>query len=109
MNDIKQFTDCVGPGWKDIITSLYEDLIKLGWDRKVYQVKEKFGGLRFYIGEGTTEIFDRIALAEEASLETCEECGKPGRCSPSISRRAVSLVSPAIQAIALASVPPPEV
>ena len=78
MNDIKQFTDCVGPGWKDIITSLYEDLIKLGWDRKVYQVKEKFGGLRFYIGEGTTEIFDRIALAEEASLETCEECGKPG-------------------------------
>ena len=53
-------------------------MIELGWDKKVYQVKEKFGGLRFYINSGTDEINKRIRKAEDDSYETCETCGEPG-------------------------------
>ena len=45
---------------------------------KASQVKEKFGGLRFYMTCGTDEIFNLIDEAEELSYKTCEECGKPG-------------------------------
>jgi ribosomal protein L3 len=47
----------------------------------VTQVKEKFGGLRFYIGTGTPEIWNRISQAETESEETCQTCGKPGKIS----------------------------
>jgi len=42
------------------------------------QVKEKFGGLRFYMTCGTDEIYDLTDKAEALSYKTCEECGKPG-------------------------------
>jgi hypothetical protein len=42
------------------------------------QVKEKFGGLRFYMTTGSEEMFDLIDKAEEESLRTCEVCGKTG-------------------------------
>lgn len=69
---------CVGPGWSTILTRLIADLEPLGWNGTVMQVKEKFGGLRFYIGCGSSEIFDRIDQAEDESLKTCEACGRPG-------------------------------
>jgi len=65
-------------GWYPLIQELIEDLIKLGWDKQVTQVKEKFGGLRFYISGGSTEIYDRITEAETKSYTICEECGAPG-------------------------------
>jgi hypothetical protein len=68
----------VNQGWFPIIKSLIEDLIKLGWDKKTCQVKEKFGGLRFYINSGSDEIHQRILQAEKESYETCEVCGKLG-------------------------------
>lgn len=43
------------------------------------QVKEKFGGLRFYVNRGTDAIYALINMAEVLSLKTCEVCGgKPG-------------------------------
>jgi hypothetical protein len=68
----------VNQGWFPIIKSLIEDLIKLGWDKKTCQVKEKFGGLRFYINSGSAEIHERILQAETESYETCVVCGKHG-------------------------------
>jgi len=68
----------VKKGWFPIIKSLIEDLIKLGWNKETTQVKEKFGGLRFYINAGSDEIHQRILQAEKESYETCEECGKSG-------------------------------
>lgn len=65
-------------GWQDVIKSLVDDLFDLGWDGKLLQIKEKFGGLRFYIDTGTSEMFDRIDKAERASVETCMLCGQPG-------------------------------
>lgn len=65
----------VDNGWLGIIERLISDLIELGWDKQVTQVKEKFGGLRFYINSGNEDIWKRISLAEQASYITCEKCG----------------------------------
>jgi hypothetical protein len=65
-------------GWYPLIQKLIEDLIKLGWDKQVTQVKEKFGGLRFYINEGSNEVHDRITKAEQESYTICEMCGTSG-------------------------------
>jgi hypothetical protein len=39
------------------------------------QVKEKFGGLRFYVGPVNTEQFAVISFAESMSYSICEQCG----------------------------------
>jgi hypothetical protein len=72
------FFEC-DSGWYPLIKDLIEDLVELGWDREVCQVKEKFGGLRFYINAASDEMYDRISQAEKESYETCEVTGKPGQ------------------------------
>jgi hypothetical protein len=42
------------------------------------QVKEKFGGLRFYYSGGDELIDGVVRMAESMSDRTCEECGAPG-------------------------------
>ena len=71
------FFEC-GNGWYTLIKNLITDLIELGWDKQVYQVKEKFGALRFYINTGSDEIFKKIHSYENQSYETCETCGEKG-------------------------------
>ena len=73
------FDGSVGPGWIGILDRLATDLIDMGWDRDLHQVKEKFGGLRFYIGASTPEMQGRIEAAEKESYCTCEDCGAPGK------------------------------
>jgi hypothetical protein len=73
-----RFFEC-DEGWYQLIKDLIVDLIELGWNKEVCQVKEKFGGLRFYINEGSDEIHDRITEAERQSYEICEITGKPGQ------------------------------
>lgn len=74
-----------GDGWFDILVDLCEELESLVVEHnsktpfEVIQVKEKFGGLRFYTTWGTNKIWDAISKAESLSLETCEVCGKPGK------------------------------
>lgn len=65
-------------GWYPLIKNLIDELINLGWDKQVTQVKEKFGGLRFYINGGSDEMYNKITEAEKLSHETCELCGKKG-------------------------------
>ena len=43
------------------------------------QVKEKFGGLRFYYRGGDDFIDGVVRMAESMSYRTCEVCGKPGK------------------------------
>ena len=75
----QEVCSCVGPGWHGIITRLIVDLEKLGWNGEIQQVKEKFGGLRFYVDTDSDVIQDRISHAELESIKTCEECSTPGK------------------------------
>ena len=43
------------------------------------QIKEKFGGLRFYVQAATDKHYSYISFAESMSYRTCEECGAPGK------------------------------
>ena len=43
------------------------------------QIKEKFGGLRFYVHAATDKHYNYISFAESMSYRTCEECGAPGK------------------------------
>ena len=97
-------------GWFNIINSLcavlqnhveneryrHKELSDEEFDEKFQivaaQVKEKFGGLRFYIDNHSDFARGAISAAESMSLVTCECCGNPGksngdgwirtRCSP---------------------------
>ena len=86
--DRPPITNCgffgVGVGWYPLIKDLITDLIELGWDKKTCQVKEKFGGLRFYINAGSDKIYERITLAENQSYEICEVCGEKGELRKNI-------------------------
>lgn len=68
----------VGDGWLPIVDRLMARLIELGWDRDCHQIKEKFGGLRFYIGAQPEDLYQAICQAEDESMRTCETCGAPG-------------------------------
>lgn len=69
----------VGPGWDLLVQELIKELFDLGWDGQIFQIKEKFGGLRFYIGEGSDEVYEAIQAAEDYSYRVCEVTGKPGK------------------------------
>jgi len=67
-----------GDGWYDLIHMLCEDIITYQ-DKEnpveATQVKEKFGGLRFYISGGNDAVYDLITIAEDVSYTMCEMCG----------------------------------
>jgi hypothetical protein len=43
------------------------------------QVKEKFGGLRFYYDGGDDQVYGMVRMAESWAAHTCEQCGAPGK------------------------------
>jgi hypothetical protein len=74
-----------GDGWFDIVWRLCKDLEplvaeveKAGRRFEVLQVKQKFGGLRFYVNHGTDAIRNLIEAAQLESVRTCELCGQTG-------------------------------
>ena len=71
-----------GDGWFDLIYKLSKDLMAVSKKVRAVQVKEKFGGLRFYFsysGNVTKATDDKvwklIGTAEDESYKTCEYCG----------------------------------
>ena len=82
----------VGAGWWPIIESLCANIQHYtDWQNKnhekhpvvpqvvVSQIKEKFGGLRFYYDGGDDEISGMVRMAESWADHSCEECGAPGK------------------------------
>ena len=77
-----------GDGWYQILDSLCANIQShINWQNKqeekvpqvvATQVKEKFGGLRFYYDGGDDEISGMVRMAESWAAHTCEECGAPG-------------------------------
>ena len=70
-------------GWYLILKNLFEAISKLNppSDFEIFQVKEKFGGLRVYTNSSTKEIEALIDKAEEESFNTCEVCGASAKPS----------------------------
>jgi hypothetical protein len=79
----------VGAGWYPILEILCSNIQHhLDWKEKqgnpvqqvtVSQIKEKFGGLRFYYDGGDDEISGMVRMAEAWADASCEECGAPGK------------------------------
>lgn len=75
-----------GDGWFDLIYKLSKKIHEIANEKglvgenypKVFQVKSKCGGLRYYIDPVPDEMFDIIEDAEHKSTMICESCGKPG-------------------------------
>lgn len=62
-------------GWFNLIFELSEKISKIDPNCKAVQVKEKFGGLRFYINETTSLGYKLIEEYENKSFHICEVCG----------------------------------
>jgi hypothetical protein len=74
-----------GEGWYNLIDSLctciqhYLDYKPEVTQVVALQVKEKYGGLRFYFSGGNEYIHGLVAMTEYLSQSTCEVCGNPGK------------------------------
>lgn len=77
-NDREFALRCVGKGWSGLINKLFDEKPE---GAQVAQVKEKFGGLRFYVdyidvNDEDVEKFEKlISWAESESFKMCEDCG----------------------------------
>ena len=69
----------VGDGWIPLLEKLSEDidreLKKNPCEFQVTQVKQKFGGLRYYYSGGNEAIAKLVDKAERDSYKICERCG----------------------------------
>lgn len=84
MEGVPQAVAC-SEGWDDLIRRLHNRLVGIDPNYRVMQVKEKFGGLRYYIepSQGLDEMLCRRLYeveyeAEAESFHICEVCGEPG-------------------------------
>lgn len=87
----------IGDGWMPIVIELDRKLAEIDPEYEIHQVKEKFGGLRFYWAGDASEMFktgklkddgypewgytpagEAVRDAEQEALKTCEFCGEPG-------------------------------
>ena len=78
---------CVGDGWYHILDVLCHGIQhRIEWKSKTKnsiqqveatQVKEKWGGLRFYYEGGDDYIRGMVAMAEGLSIISCTQCGRP--------------------------------
>ena len=79
----------VGEGWWSIIELLCSNIQHhIDWKNKqsevvaqvtVNQIKEKFGGLRFYYSGGDDVVDGMVRIAEVWASRSCETCGAPGK------------------------------
>lgn len=80
----------VGAGWYPILEALCSNIQHyLDWINKnhekhpvvpqvtIAQIKEKFGGLRFYYDGGDDKIQGMVRMAEAWADAVCEDCGAP--------------------------------
>jgi hypothetical protein len=84
-----------GEGWNDLISEWADEVEKLYKENNVeisdlgiLQIKEKYGGLRIYLGFDfesdfslNEKIFEITDKYEEKSYHICEICGKSGHLS----------------------------
>lgn len=68
----------VGPGWEPIVDELHAKLTARDPHLRVDQVKEKFGGLRYYFTPRDAQHYELDPIVREYEARcarTCEWCG----------------------------------
>jgi len=77
LEDLKDWMFEVPPGWHQLVQKLVQDIIATNPSDElvILQIKEKFGGLRFYVGVASDEVFNLIDIAEQESYKICQDCG----------------------------------
>jgi len=82
--------DCFPTGWfkafgYEMLEEIRDDCIKNNflYDLRIVEIKEKYGGLRFYIGPipKDSKLFEIINKYEEMSYHYCMLCGHPAKTS----------------------------
>ncbi len=77
----------VGEGWVPIVEELHNILVKVDSRYRIDQVKEKFGGLRYYftpsfVPKNEPQRYSSmrylVELAEALAARTCAACGRDG-------------------------------
>lgn len=73
----------VDEGWYPIVISCFEKLCEIDPNHTIFQIKEKFGGLRYYFsttaeGDALGRMGKIVEEHEELAARTCEITGKPG-------------------------------
>lgn len=80
----------INDGWLNLVhelckkldSILYEELGDSAGNFYITQIKEKFGGLRFYVSGASENMYKVIHKYEEKSFHVCELCGNPGHKRP---------------------------
>ncbi|WP_374088055.1 hypothetical protein [Methylomicrobium lacus] len=67
-----------GDGWYELVHSVSELLTRHNPEIESEQIKEKFGGLRFYHTHGDDYASGVVEMAGHISFQICEACGDPG-------------------------------
>lgn len=62
---------------KELKNQLKKD--KFLHDFRITQIKEKWGGLRFYVERASKEVYGIISKYEDISYKKCIDCGKPAK------------------------------
>lgn len=72
----------VGWGWADLVLECHSRLVAFDENYKVLQIKQKFGGLRYYFTPShpayTKYMSAKLIDLEKRSYLVCEICGQPG-------------------------------
>lgn len=83
-NKIENWKGNVSDGWWPVVEEIGKALLRLDPDFEIHQIKEKFGGLRFYYGlsqydtEAALIAQNLVRFGENLCARTCETCGLPG-------------------------------
>ena len=75
MSNIQEEMQLVGKGWHDLLIKLDQKLKQTDPDYYIEQIKEKFGGSRFYTSGLSEEGYKAVEEAEALAAKTCEACG----------------------------------
>lgn len=74
--------DC-DAGWWPLIEEMHQEISEIDPDYRIYQVKQKFGGLRFYYASSnpllSATIRQVVDKYEQLSFTICEKTGKAGQ------------------------------
>ena len=77
---IPQEWEC-GTGWYNLYQPIVDEINSINESLpeeekiRIYQIKEKFGGLRIYVSHSNPFLDAKIEEAENRSYKTCEQCG----------------------------------